>query len=79
MTEIGGKIVVYQLNEIIYDEKFEKDHKPEYYVELIKDVSDDMYQQLIGYLSKRYEVKINYEVLKKVDEAIDSSDFDEMF
>ena len=36
IKEIDGKIVVYQLNEIIYDEKFEKDHKPEYYVELIK-------------------------------------------
>ncbi len=79
MKEINGKIVVYQLNEMMYDGESEENNKSEYYVELIKDISDDMYQQLIGYLSRRYEVKINYDVLRKVDETIDSSTLDEMF
>lgn len=79
IKEINGKVIVYQLNEIMYDEKSEKENKPKYYVELIRDVSDDMYQQLIGYLSKRYKVKVNHEVLRKVDETMDSSALDEMF
>ncbi len=79
IKKINGKVFVYQLNEIKYDKKSEKDNKQKYYVELMRDVTEDMYQQLIGYLSKRYEVKINYDILQKVDEAVDPSVFDDMF
>ena len=79
MKELNGKIVVYQLNEIMHNERSEEDNKPKYYVELMQNVSEDMYQQLISYLSKRYGVRINYDVLKTVDESVDSSFLEDMF
>ncbi|MBO4405373.1 MAG: SurA N-terminal domain-containing protein [Alphaproteobacteria bacterium] len=79
MKEINGKIVVYQLADIGYDAKKEEEERQKNYILLMQDNSEDMYQQLIGYLSKKYEVKVNYEVLKEVDEAIDPSALDEVF
>lgn len=79
MKEINGKIVVYQLADISYDAKKEDEERQRNYISLMQDNSEDMYQQLIGYLSKKYEVKINYDVLKEVDESIDSSALDEVF
>ena len=79
LKEMNGSIVVYQLDGITYDSKSEKEHKQSHYVELVRDNSEDMYQQLIGHLSKKYEVKINYDVLKKVDESIDDSALDDVF
>jgi peptidyl-prolyl cis-trans isomerase D len=79
LKEINGKVVVYQVAGISYDDKSEKDNRQTQYISLIRDNSEDMYQQLIGYLSKKYEVKINYDVLKEVDETIDPSALDEVF
>lgn len=79
LKEINGKVVVYQVAGISYDDKSEKDSRQAQHISLIRDNSEDMYQQLIGYLSKKYEVKINYDVLKEVDEMIDSSALDEVF
>lgn len=77
--ELNENIVVYQLDRIEYDAKSEEKNKQSYYVELVQSSSEDMYQQLIGYLSKKYKVKINYDVLKKVDETIDASALDDVF
>ncbi len=79
LKEINGKVIVYQVAGISYDGKSEKDNRQTQYILLIRDNSEDMYQQLIGYLSKKYEVKINYDVLKEVDETVDSSALDEVF
>ena len=62
-----------------YDEKSERDNKRMRYNSLLQDNSGDMYQQLIGYLSKKYEVKVNYDVLKEVDESIDPTALDDVF
>lgn len=79
LKELNGNIVVYQLDGIGYDVKSEEKNKQNYYVGLVQDSSEDMYQQLIGHLSKKYKVKINYDVMKKVDEAIDASALDDVF
>ena len=79
MKELNGKIVVYQVADISYDKKKEEEGWQRSFVSLLLDYSEDMYQQLIGYLSKKYEVKINYDVLKEVDESIDPSALDEVF
>ncbi len=79
MKEINNKIIVYQLSGMSYDVKKENDDKQKNYIVLLQDNSEDMYQQLIGYLSKKYEVKINYDVLKEVDKEIDPSALDEVF
>ncbi len=79
MKEINGKIVVYQLSGISYDAKKEDEERQKNYILLLQDNTEDMYQQLIGYLSKKYEVKINYEMLKEVDKSVDPSALDEVF
>jgi len=79
MKELNGKIVVYQLADISYDEKKEDEDMLRNFLSLSMAYTEDMYQQLIGYLSKKYEVKINYDILKEVDEAIDPSALDEVF
>jgi hypothetical protein len=39
-----------------------------------------MYQQLVGYLSrKKYEVKINHELLKAINEEVDPLTLNEIF
>lgn len=79
MKELNGKVVVYQVADISYDKKKEEENWQRNFVSLLLNYSDDMYQQLIGHLSKKYEVKINYDVLKEVDESIDPSALDEVF
>jgi len=79
LKDINGKIVVYQVVGMNYDEKSERDNKRMRYNSLLQDNSGDMYQQLIGYLSKKYEVKVNYDVLKEVDESIDPTALDDVF
>lgn len=70
--EDNGDIIVYQLNDITHDKKVAAENKQKDYVKLRSEVSEDMYQQLIGYLSKRYKVVINYELLNKEDSTIDT-------
>ncbi|MBO6056577.1 MAG: SurA N-terminal domain-containing protein [Alphaproteobacteria bacterium] len=79
MKELNGKIVVYQVADISYDKKKEEENWQRSFVSLLLNYSDDMYQQLIGHLSKKYEVKINYDILKEIDESIDPSSLDEVF
>ncbi len=79
IKELKGNFVVYQLSDISYDEKKEDRERQEDYVLLLQDYTKDMFQQLIGYLSKKYEVKVNYDILKEVDEAIDPSALDDVF
>lgn len=68
--EIDGKIVVYQVIQI-YTPRVESSDIGEQYKELVKDVIGDMYQQLVGYLSKEYKVTVNRETLKEINEEVD--------
>lgn len=79
IKEVDGKVIVYQLADISYDSKKEDEERQRSYIMLLQENTEDMYQQLIGYLSKKYEVKINYDVLKEIDEAIDPSALNEVF
>lgn len=76
--EIDGKIVVAQVNKIIPAENISDKQQAKFYMNLAKDMLDDLYQQMIGYLSKeRYEIKINSELLEKT--GADTSQVNEMF
>jgi len=79
MKEVKDKIVVYQLSDISYDSEKGDKNKQNDYILLLQNYTEDMYQQLIGYLSKKYEVKVNYDVLKEVDESIDPTALDDVF
>ena len=70
--EIDGKIFVYQIDNI-YTPKIEPKDLAEAYKSLASDIREDMYQELIGYLSKEYKVNINHEMLKQNNEEIDSN------
>lgn len=69
--EIDGNIVVYQLTQIFVPNT-ENSAISERYKELTKDIVDDMYQQLVGYLSREYKVTINKETLKEINEDVDT-------
>ncbi|MDR2268221.1 MAG: SurA N-terminal domain-containing protein [Holosporaceae bacterium] len=66
--EINGIIVVYEVRDVIYPDNVDEKDRQSLHVELLREIVDDMYQQLIGFLSKqRYEIKINQEMLMGKD------------
>ena len=71
-------IVVAQVEKIIPAGNVNGEELTRCHVDLIRKVSDDLYQQLVGYLSKeKYEIKINNELLEK--EGADTSQVNEIF
>jgi quinol monooxygenase YgiN len=77
--EIDGTVVVYQVKDIISPKEINQKDEAKYKNELRSEMIDDMYQQLVGYLSKKYEIKINYELLKKINEEVAPSSLEEIF
>lgn len=76
--EIGQTIVVAQIERIIPAGNVNSEVFAKCHVELVRDMSDDLYQQLVGYLSReKYEITINHEMLEKT--GTDSSRIDEIF
>ncbi|MDR2682087.1 MAG: SurA N-terminal domain-containing protein [Holosporaceae bacterium] len=79
-AEIDDTFVVYQVNDIVYPDDISQDDENKYHSSLIHEFANDMYTQLVGYLSKeRYEVKINHEMLNDSREGFDVNQLDEMF
>jgi peptidyl-prolyl cis-trans isomerase D len=77
---INGKAVVYQVNSTIVPKEIDKKDEEKYQKELRTGVVDDMYQQLVSYLSKeKYKVETNDELLKEIDEEVPPLSFDEIF
>lgn len=77
--EINGKIVVYQVRDVIPEKQTDPPDATKYKAELSQEMTDDLYQQLVGYLSKKYKVTINYEMLKDSADTLDTSEFNEIF
>ncbi|MDR1375261.1 MAG: SurA N-terminal domain-containing protein [Holosporaceae bacterium] len=77
--EINGKIVAYQIKDIISSEQNDSKDAAKYRTNLSQEMTDDLYQELVGYLSKKYEVTINYEMLKESTEGLDTSELGEIF
>ncbi|MDR2781126.1 MAG: SurA N-terminal domain-containing protein [Holosporaceae bacterium] len=78
--EINGKFVVYQVNGIVSPKEIDKKDEAKYQKDLRTEIIDDMYQQLVGYLSKKkYEVKINHDLLKEINEEVDQNTLNEIF
>jgi hypothetical protein len=77
--EVNGKIIVYQVKDIIPAKQADPQDASKYRANLSQEMTDDLYQQLVGYLSKKYEVAINYEMLKESAEDLDTSEFNEIF
>ena len=76
--EMNNIIVVAQVEKIIPAGNVNGEELTRCHVDLIRKVSDDLYQQLVGYLSKeKYEIKINNELLEK--EGADASQVNEIF
>jgi hypothetical protein len=65
--EIGEDIVVYQVKDIISSTKIDPEDENTCRLELQSEIVDDMHQQLMDYLSKKYNVKINTEQLRGID------------
>ncbi len=66
--EIDGVVYVYYLKDIVHDKEVIEKNKQLGFSRLISANTEDLYQQLVGYLSKKYEVKINNEMLKEMDD-----------
>lgn len=80
LKEIGNTVVIAQINEVFSAENIDQKELTKQHASLLREISDDLYQQLVGYLSRgKYEVKINYEMLKESGEGIDPARMDDMF
>jgi peptidyl-prolyl cis-trans isomerase D len=66
--EIGEDVIVYQVKDIASSTKADSKDENSCRLELQGEVVDDMYQQLVNYLSRKYGVKINAEQLREIDE-----------
>lgn len=76
--EMNNIIVVAQVKKIIPAGDINGEELTSYHVDLIRRVSDDLYQQLVGYLSReKYAIKINNELLEK--EGANTSQENEIF
>ncbi|MCR5225576.1 MAG: SurA N-terminal domain-containing protein [Alphaproteobacteria bacterium] len=73
-NEINGNVVVYQVKQVIPAKNITEEDQKKLYAELYKEMKEDIYQQLIGHLSKRYNVTINYEMLKEFNEPTERLD-----
>ncbi|MDR2158081.1 MAG: SurA N-terminal domain-containing protein [Holosporaceae bacterium] len=78
-VELDGEIVVYQVKNIISPSKIDPKDEKKYQAALRGEIVEDMYQQLIGHMSKKLEVKINHEMLTGINEGIDQNKLDEIF
>ncbi len=68
-----GIVYVYYLDKIVHDRELIDKNKHQYYLELLEQNTEDMYQQLFGYFAKKYKVKVNNELLKEIDDSVDLS------
>ena len=76
--EMNNIIVVAQVEKIIPAGDINNEELTSCHVDLIRKVSDDLYQQLVGYLSReKYAIKINNELLEK--EGANTSQENEIF
>lgn len=76
--EMNNIIVVAQVEKVIPVNDINSEELTRCHVDLIRKVSDDLYQQLVGYLSKeKYEIRINNELLEK--EGADTSQINDIF
>ena len=76
--EMNNIIVVAQVEKIIPAGDINNEELTSCHVDLIRRVSDDLYQQLVGYLSReKYAIKINNELLEK--EGANTSQENEIF
>ena len=78
--EIGNVVTVAQVNEVFPAENIDQKELAKQHVSLVREMSEDMYQQLVGYLSReKYPVKINHEMLKESGEAVNQERMDDLF
>lgn len=77
--KIDGEYIVFQVTKISSQEPTDDKEKFRYNTKLLKEMIEDLYQQLISYLSKKYDVKINFDILKEINEEVDPSDLKGIF
>ena len=77
--EMNGSIIVYQVLGVVSKSVVDAKTRTKLHESLLQEMGDDLYQQLISYLSKRkHEVKVNYEMIEK-SENINFSEIEDMF
>lgn len=68
--EVDNKVIVYQLDSVVANKEANPDDYKKYYGEYLTSVVDDMYQELVNYLSKKYKVTINRARLQEIQEKV---------
>ncbi|MDR0677109.1 MAG: SurA N-terminal domain-containing protein [Holosporaceae bacterium] len=77
--EIKGTFVLYQTRDIIFPKEISKENNEKYLSKLRKEIVQDMYQQLVSHLHKKYETTINYELLKNINEEVNPDTLSDVF
>ncbi|MDR2766649.1 MAG: SurA N-terminal domain-containing protein [Holosporaceae bacterium] len=74
--DMVSKVVVHQLKEVQRAKKIDPQDGKKLSETLTQEMHDDLYQQLVGCFSGKYEISINQEVLKNSNSGVN---FDEFF
>jgi hypothetical protein len=77
--EINESFFVYQVKDVITPKEIDKKDEEKYQQELRAAIVDDLYQQLVSFLSKREGLKINHELLKDINEEVTQESMDDIF
>lgn len=77
VREVNGQIYVYQVKNIVNVQEVSDEIRTKQTRTLHREFVDDLYQQLQNYLSKKYKVTVNYELLQASNEPVER--FDEIF
>ena len=71
--EHNGKIIVFQSVKIERSKTKDEKKINAWKRELHSAITNDLFQQLMGYMSSQYKISINYDVLKEIDEPVDTN------
>ena len=71
--EHNGKIIVFQSVKIERSKTKDEKKINTWKRELHSAITNDLFQQLMGYMSSQYKISINYDVLKEIDEPVDTN------
>ena len=74
--EVDDRIIVYQVDQVQHDSSIPVEEKQKRYVELHREISSDILQQIVTHQSRELKVEINNKTLKEIDDNINIENID---
>lgn len=74
--EVDDRMIVYQVDQVQHDSSIPVEEKQKRYVELHREISSDILQQIVTHQSRELKVEINNKTLKEIDDNINVESID---